>query len=154
MNDQMNAAAVRPPVDGYTCQDGIVSAIDPADPMRGQVTIRSVSACAACHAKGVCTGLDSQERIVAVRFQDPGTAVGDRVRVKMKDTLGLQALLWAMVLPLVLLMGAVFGFHFGLGLSDVQSALLGLFLLVPYYLALRLFRGRFSRKYIIHACKL
>ncbi len=153
MSDQLHAAAAKPGTEGYMCQDGIVSAIDPDDPMKGEVTIQSRSACAACHAKGACTSLDSEEKVLSVLFQDSGIAVGDRVRIMMKDSLGLQALLLAMVIPLFLLMSSVLVFYFFLHFSESNSALLGIACLVPYYLTLRLFRRRFSRKFIIHACK-
>jgi len=136
------------------CHDGMVSAVDSGHPGLGKVTILSRSACADCHAKGVCSSFESQEKVLSVHFIDSNLAIGDRVRVMIKESLGWQALVIAMVVPLILLMGSILFFYFVLHLSDTISALIGLGVLAPYYSMLMLFKKRFSKRFIMYAQKI
>jgi sigma-E factor negative regulatory protein RseC len=132
----------------------LVSAIDPDHPDQGEVTILSQSACAACHAKGVCTGHDSQAKVMKVRFLDVPLGIGDPVRVMIRESLGWQALILAMVIPLGLLMGTLLFSYQVLRFSDTTSALLGLVILVPYYLILSRFNKRFAKRFVMYAKKI
>ncbi len=153
VNDQNDASSSRAKTDDFLCHDGIVSAVDPGRAGFGTVTVHSASACAACHAKGVCSSLDSQVKVMSVQFLDSGIYPGDRVNVMLAQRLGWQALLLAMVGPLILLMGVILGLHFAFSLSETKAALIGLASLLPYYLLLSLFRRRLQNRFILYAKK-
>lgn len=154
LNDQQPGTTSRPASYSYLCHEGTVSAVDAGDSLLGEVTIESRSACAACHARSACTSLDSQEKVLSVRFLEPGFQVGDRVRVMIRESLGWQALALAIVVPLCLLLGTIVLAFFVLHFTDTQAALSGIGLLVPYYLILSLFKKRFSRRFVMYAQKI
>lgn len=153
-SDHQSASSSPAKADELLCHDGMITAIDPDHPDQGEVTILSRSACSTCHAKGSCTTLESQEKVMFVHFVDSDVAVGDPVQVMIKESLGWQALLLGMIIPLVLLLGGMMIAYFVVHLSDTGSALLGLGSLVPYYLVLSLQKKRFTKRFIMYAKKI
>ena len=154
VNDRQEASISQPGAGDFLCHDGMVSSVDPTRPAFGEVTIHSASACAACHAKGVCTSLDSQAKVMSVRFMDSGVAVGDRVRVMLAEKLGWQALLIAIVMPLLLLMAVILGLNLIWGVDETLAAIIGLASLLPYYFLLSLFRRRLQKRFVLYAKKI
>ena len=72
-----------------------------------QITVKMVvdSACAACHAKGICGAADSQDKVVVAKnVNDESFSVGERVQVELRQTLAFQAVLIGYLLPFVVLM--------------------------------------------------
>ena len=110
------------------------------------VRVEKESACAGCHAKGLC-GESGSERIIEVRTPYAEEyATGDRVVVALeRGSMGAMSVVWAYVLPLVVLLVVLFGAH-GLGFSDGVSALASIVSVALYYVVLRVARGYFDRK--------
>lgn len=111
------------------------------------IRILSQSACSNCHAKAACTIADVEEKIIETQL-DPSTdrKPGEEVMVKMDESLGHKAVIMGYVLPLVVLVGSIIIFlsvlkHEGL------AALLSIFMLVPYYFILYLFRNRLKKEF-------
>ncbi|MFA6129223.1 MAG: SoxR reducing system RseC family protein [Bacteroidales bacterium] len=102
------------------------------------------SACAACHAKGVCSVSDSEDKFVDVESHLPGLSAGDRVEVILAQSQGLKAVWYGYGLPLVILLLVIFVLNAITG-REGFSALIGLGSLIPYYLVVYLFRKRISR---------
>lgn len=100
-----------------------------------KVKIISLSACASCHAKGACSVSDMEEKEVNVapsgNFQP-----GDQVMVVGSSAQGLQAAWWAYILPVVLIMAALF-VTFELTNNESLAGLMSLLILLPYYLIIR-----------------
>jgi len=121
--------------------DGIVERIS------GQtVRVRFVahSACSACHAKGVCSISESEDKFVDVANTLSGLSEGDRVEVVLAQSQGFKAVWYGYGLPLILLLAVIFGLYAATG-RDGFSALIGIGALIPYYLLVFLFRKRISR---------
>lgn len=125
---------------------GTVSRID-ADKLI--VTIHTVSACHTCDAKGVCNVAEQKDKEIEVKAI-PGRnyAVGDVVEVKMLRTAGLKAVLWAYLVPFILLITTLV-VTFSLTSNQAMSGLLAITSLVPYFFGLYLFRNRLSSSFSI-----
>jgi len=111
------------------------------------VKILSQSACSSCHAKGACSVADIEEKIIEADLNPSGSwKPGDRVMVRMEESLGRKAVLMGYGLPLVVLVVSIVIFlsllnHEGL------AALLSVLMLAPYYLTLYLFRKRLQKEF-------
>lgn len=102
------------------------------------------SACSACHARGVCSVSDSEEKFVDVTEPIQGLKVGDHVEVVLAQSQGFKAVWYGYGLPLIILLTVIFVLY-GITGRDAISALAGLGALIPYYLAVYFFRRRITR---------
>lgn len=109
------------------------------------VSITSVSACAGCHAKGMCTMAEQKDKIINISGQYDVNE-GDKVVVVMQKKLGLPAVLLGYVIPLGLVIITLI-VSLTLSLSEKLSGLLSLFILIPYYILLRFFKTGIDRKF-------
>jgi sigma-E factor negative regulatory protein RseC len=118
------------------------------NPMQTTVEILSSSACASCHAAGLCGMGEYQKKAIQVPT-DPRTdyAVGEEVNVVLKATMGLKAVWIAYVVPLLILLAVVLGLG-GLGVGELVSALVGIVAAGLYYLVVWLLRDRLNDTYI------
>ncbi|NOQ27654.1 MAG: Fis family transcriptional regulator [Bacteroidales bacterium] len=110
------------------------------------VSILAMSGCASCHAKGVCTASDMQEKIVEVYDITNQYQVGEEVNVVLKQSLGFRALFLGYVLPFLL----VFFILIVLTLITNNEAISGigaLSVLVPYYIILYILRNKIRKKF-------
>ena len=114
------------------------------------VEITVSSACASCHAKGLCGMSEEEDKVIMVPT-DPYTlrAVGDEVTVKTKMTMGLKAVWISYVLPLgnllilILSLSAVFEKEYMTGLVSIAGVAL-------YYFGIWLFRDRLSNEFVFY----
>lgn len=121
------------------------------------VEILNKSACAACHAKGVCGASDQAIKVVEVA-QDITTLsedyqVGERVNVVMSPAMGTQAIWLAYVVPLLVLMASILVFSL-CGASELLMGLCSLGIVALYYLGVYLFRNKISKIFIFSIEKL
>lgn len=117
-----------------------------------QVKITARSACAGCHAKGVCGAADMQEKIIDAVSMGP-LFPGDTVTIKMHEKLGRLALVYGFILPFIVMVGVLFILHLS-GSSETKAALIAVGSLVPYYLLLYLFRKRIEKEFVFFAEKM
>ena len=112
------------------------------------VAIEQHSACAQCHAAGLCGLSDVVEKAVEVPT-DPyaGYGVGDEVEVLLKASMGMKAVWLAYFLPLVVLLAVILGL-ICLGVGEVAAGLSGIAAVGVYYFLLWLFRDRLRNEYI------
>ena len=111
------------------------------------VEILVSSACAACHAKGLCGMSEDEDKVIMVPT-DPYTKreVGDEVTVKTKMTMGLKAVWISYVIPLIILMililslSEIFDSQMLCGLASIGGVAL-------YYFFIWLFRGRLQNEF-------
>lgn len=74
-----------------------------------QVRILQTSACASCSIKGHCTSADVDEKLIDIYTPDADTyRVGESVWVMGALAMGMKAVLLAFVLPLIILVAALF----------------------------------------------
>lgn len=105
------------------------------------VKINSESACASCHAKGVCSAADQEEKILDVRLHGAEYKEGERVHVQVEKRLGLKAVALGYVYPFLVLMGALIAL-ISAGVPELRAGVLALAALLPYYLGLYLMKNR------------
>lgn len=124
---------------------GVVVAVDGN---KIKVQIESVSACAACHAKGMCTLSDKEDKLIDI--ESPKAAdkkVGDVVTVVVAQQRGMQAVVLAYILPAIVVILSLVGL---LNIvSEPVAIILSLLLLAVYYLILYLFRNKISSKFVM-----
>lgn len=115
-----------------------------------RVMIESMSACAACHAKGMCTLSDKEDKIIDIKVSADRAAklnVGDEVVVAVSQQRGMQAVLLAYILPAILVMLSLILL---LKLLPEPLAILSaLAVLGGYYYVLYLFRNKLNAKFIM-----
>lgn len=115
-----------------------------------RVMIESMSACAACHAKGMCTLSDKEDKIIDIKVSVDRAAklnVGDEVVVAVSQQRGMQAVLLAYILPAILV---VLSLILLLKLLPEPLAILSaLAVLGGYYYVLYLFRNKLNAKFIM-----
>ncbi len=115
------------------------------------VEIVNKSACASCHAKGVCGASDEAVKVVEIA-QDLTTLaadyqIGETVNVVMSPAMGTQAVWLAYVVPLIVLMAAILVFSL-CGAGELLMGLGSLGAVALYYLGVFLFRNRISKIFI------
>ncbi len=110
-----------------------------------KVRILQQSACSACHAKKYCTAADSSEKIVDVIDYSGQFKINDRVTIECKTSLGYKAVLWAYGVPLILVVAMVILSTCVWHLTEIQGALLAIFILAPYYALLYLLRNKMTK---------
>jgi sigma-E factor negative regulatory protein RseC len=107
------------------------------------VKIDSLSACATCHAKGVCSAADQEEKYLDVPLHDTRHREGDLVVVQVAKRLGFRAVALGYIYPFLLLM-VVLVVMLAMGARELEAGVFALLSMVPYYLVLYLFRKRIT----------
>jgi sigma-E factor negative regulatory protein RseC len=105
------------------------------------VKINSESACAACHAKGVCGAADQEVKYLDIPLKEVSYEQGESVRVKVARHLGFKAVALGYVYPFLLLMAVLISLILT-GVGEMKAGSFALLSLVPYYLLLYAFRNR------------
>jgi Positive regulator of sigma E activity len=112
------------------------------------VEILNKSACAACHAKGVCGASEQSVKVVEVA-QDITTLacdfqVGERVNVVMSSSMGVTAIWLCYVVPLIVLMASILILS-KCGVGELAVGLVSLGVVAVYYFGVYLFRNKISK---------
>jgi sigma-E factor negative regulatory protein RseC len=110
------------------------------------VRIIAESACSACHSKGMCTVVETQDKLVEVN-QPAGAhfKAGDRVKVALTRSQGNLAVLYGYLLPFLILIITLL--LASLFFEEMWAGIAALLILLPYYLVLYAFRGRFKKSF-------
>ena len=115
-----------------------------------RVMIESMSACAACHAKGMCTLSDKEDKIIDIKVSAERAAnlnVGDEVMVAVSQQRGMQAVLLVYILPaIVVILSLILLLKL---LPEPIATLSALAVLGGYYYVLYLFRNKLNAKFIM-----
>ena len=123
---------------------GIVENIDGS---HLRVRIVQTSACASCSVKGHCTSADTKEKLIDVTDMNATSyQVGDQVWVVGELSMGAMAVLFAFILPFLVLIISLFIFM-AIWNDELSSALCSLGLLIPYYYILWLNKSRLGKKF-------
>ena len=114
------------------------------------VEIVSESACAACHARGLCSLGDSKVKQVEVptRGWDSYT-VGQEVSVVLRATMGHKAVWLAYVVPLLVMVAALLGI-LSAGGSELLAGLGAIGAVAVYYGVIWLLRDRLRKEYVFN----
>ena len=114
------------------------------------VEIVSESACAACHAKGLCSLGDSTVKQVELPTRGwDNYDVGQEVNVVLRASMGHKAVWLAYVIPLIILVATLLG-TLAAGGSELLAGGVAIGAIALYYLVIWLLRGRLRNEYIFN----
>ena len=114
------------------------------------VEIVSESACAACHAKGLCSLGDSTVKQVELPTRGwDNYSVGQEVSIVLKASMGHKAVWLAYVIPLILMVAALLG-TLSAGGSELLAGGVAIGAIALYYGVIWLLRGRLRNEYIFN----
>lgn len=106
-----------------------------------------LSACSACEAKSLCHSAESKEKMIEVHAADAADfEVGQEVMLVGTLSQGLKAVVYAYVIPLILMLVVLF-LSLLRGMDEALAALLAIGVLIPYYLIIYLMRHHLTRKF-------
>ncbi len=112
-----------------------------------EIKILAQSACAACHAKSACGMGEQSEKILTVpRPKDKDFKLLQKVNVTMAIGQGNKAAVLAYLIPIILLLTALFT-CLGIGLGEGLSALISVAALIPYYIVLYFKRDKLRKRF-------
>jgi sigma-E factor negative regulatory protein RseC len=118
-----------------------------ADMLR--IKISQSSACSACKVSQHCNAMESKDKIIEVH--DPHAAKkykeGDTVVVSLPGSMGHKAVVWAFIIPFILLVATIFLMMY-ITKDEGVAALWGLGILIPYYGLLYLLRDKMSERFV------
>ncbi len=127
--------------------EGVITAIDESFIT---VEILNKSACAACHAKGACPASEESIRTVDVPLTIGNMSahynVGDKVLVILSSALSFKAVIYAYGVPLVLLLLAMVTAS-SFKLPELYVGLIGIGVVIFYYIALAFFKNKLAREF-------
>lgn len=123
--------------------DGIIKHIE--DDV-AHIIINSESACSACHAKGVCSAADQEEKFLDIPVKDGSYNTGEVVKVQVARRLGFKAVALGYFYPFLLLMAVLISLSLA-GIEEMKAGLFALLSLLPYYLVLYLSRKRIESNF-------
>jgi sigma-E factor negative regulatory protein RseC len=114
------------------------------------IEIMVSSACAECHAKGLCGVSESEEKVISLPTDPYATYnVGDEVTVCSKMSMGLKAAWISYVIPLAILMAAILVLT-SFGVSELISALCAVTGVGLYYFIIWLFREKLQDEFVFY----
>lgn len=112
------------------------------------VRILQKSACSDCHAKGYCSSADVREKSVKIKNYTGQFNVNERVIIEGNTSTGYKAVLWAYIIPLVILVATIILCTTILHLPEVKAASISILSLAPYYVILYLLKDKMAKKFI------
>ncbi|MBO8452153.1 MAG: SoxR reducing system RseC family protein [Bacteroidetes bacterium] len=114
------------------------------------VEIIAQSACAACHARGLCGVADEKQKIIMVPTDPYGSyKEGDKVLVLLKKSMGMKAVWISYVIPLFILMILVLSLS-SVTAHEVYAGLAGIGGVALYYLVIYLFRDKLANDFVFY----
>ena len=114
------------------------------------VEIVAQSACAACHARGLCGVADEKQKIIMVPTDPYATyKAGDKVLVLLKKTMGMKAVWISYVIPLFILMILILSLS-SVTVHEVYAGLAGIGGVALYYLVIYLFRDKLANDFVFY----
>lgn len=114
------------------------------------VRIISSSACAACHAKGMCSVSEEKEKEISVPT-DPYAEwkEGDEVRVVLRQSMGLKAVWISYVIPLLVLMILILTLS-AVSVHEIYAGLISIGAVAVYYLVIYLMRDYLAKDFVFY----
>ena len=114
------------------------------------VEIVSESACATCHAKGLCSLGDSTVKQVELPTRGwDNYRVGQEVDLVLRASMGHKAVWLAYVLPLIVMVAALLG-TLSAGGTELLAGLTAIGAVALYYGVIWLLRGRLRNEYVFN----
>lgn len=111
------------------------------------VKILQESACSTCHAKGSCMAADSKEKLVDIVDFTGNYNINDIVTIEGKESMGYKAVLWAFVIPIIILVLVLILATLVWKLEEMEAAIASIIALTPYYVILYLLRNKMANSF-------
>ena len=124
--------------------EGIVQSID-GEKVVVKMTVSS--ACTGCHARHLCSSLDTRDKQVeAENVSHLPLEVGEKVTVELQEKLAMKAVILCFLIPLIVMLVVFIVFN-NLINSELWASLGSLGSIALYYFVVWLFRGKIARDY-------
>jgi len=107
------------------------------------VAISASSACAGCHAEGLCNMTGKEEKIIDVQGKY-NVVPGDTVTVLMQQSMGYKAIALSYLIPVLVVIVSLVVLV-SLDIPELTAGLISIGVLLPYFLVLFLLRRRINR---------
>lgn len=118
------------------------------------VAITSESACGDCKVKGLCGMNEAVDKEISVYDKEaPNYHVGETVVVGIGTAMGMKAVLWAYIMPFLLMLATLF-ITKELGMTELASGLTTLGAAAAYFIFLAVFRKKLEREIIFKITKI
>jgi sigma-E factor negative regulatory protein RseC len=130
-----------------------IGVIEKIEPPVVFVRIVQQSACSECHAKSSCSASERKVKLIEVDDYSGKFHVNEEVRICGRASMGMQAVMFAFVLPLLLVVASLMA-GIKLAGNEVTGGLAGLFILFPYYGSLYLMRNKMKKKFVFTLSKI
>jgi len=115
-----------------------------------KVRILAQSACSSCHAKGMCSVADMEEKVVDVQKPIGKELIpGDTVTLFIKQSKGNLAVFYAYLLPFLVFFAILLIMSF-IQDNEGLSAIIALVSLIPYYFVLYLQKDKFQKRFVFY----
>ena len=122
--------------------EGIIQSIDG---LKVTVKMTVSSACAGCHAKGICGAADSRDKVVvAQNMSGADFSIGETVTVQLQQTLAMKAVVICYLVPFIVLF-ASFCLMYLVCSAEWVNVLVALSLTALYYIILWFFRKKIEK---------
>lgn len=109
------------------------------------VELTVMSACAACHAKSLCS-MDSTQKTIQIFDPKESYNIGEMVNVVMQESLGRKAMVLGYIIPFFVLLFSLIIFTFA-GIKEGLSGLLSIAMLVPYFTMLYVLKDKIKKEF-------
>ena len=110
------------------------------------VKITSQTACSSCHVNGSCASSEQVEKEIEVQESEGNFKIGEVVQVFTSTSQGYKAVVFAYLLPLILLLTTLLAI-LSLKGGEAAAALGSLIILIPYYWLLYSFRDKIKSSF-------
>ncbi|MDD3375711.1 MAG: SoxR reducing system RseC family protein [Candidatus Omnitrophica bacterium] len=117
-----------------------------------KVMIQSASACSSCHSKDACPVSETEQKVIEIKNTTESFSPGDDVIVYFEQAIGFHALFLGYLFPFIILFSVLL-ISFSLTGKELVSGILALFVLLPYYLGLYLFRDKIKKSFLFKIVK-
>ncbi len=107
------------------------------------VAISASSACAGCHAEGMCNMTGKEEKIIDIQGKY-NVVPGDTVTVLMQQSMGYKAIALSYLIPVLVVIVSLVVLV-SLDIPELTAGLISIGVLLPYFLVLFLLRRRINR---------
>jgi len=129
---------------GIIGHEGVVSEVTSSG---YKVSIVSKSACAGCHAKGLCSVSEMADKTIEIKTSDTDRfKVGEKVSVNMEESMGMRAVWLVYAIPAVILVTFLLYLQH-LGVDELTIGLSVIGAIAVYFVILFLFRKKIGRHF-------
>ena len=111
------------------------------------VRIIQTSACSGCSIKSHCNASESKEKLIDVYEANASYQIGEEVVLCGTTSMGMQAVLLAFGVPLIILVLALGLTMYMTDDDALISSLVGLLSIVPYYLVLHFYKDKLKKTF-------